>query len=427
MILVLGFISSIGFIQYGSAMDNHFTFTELVKNSILPTGKPDLRMPVYSRSMEDFLHQNQDIKVILKQFLALKKKIFPYQQWIISPQAEQILNSPSYLSPGIFIEILGVHADAFNNLKVSEVYKDIKGQGIDIHTSLPLIEWIEAFNDEPDWGMDDDLFGGNDPRYKEIPFGTLGKTSSRAPFHCYYGNEKWITYLGKSTLKESMAPLRFILFYQLAKYSFARGENFWGARFLGNAIHYLQDITTPYHSSAVPYATWASYFQYFRSKNKSEFIRQKTQITSNKHALYEKLAGVLVQTFIHSQLPLNSFLDEAVSFCNAKVVKKNRKALETNPIPFFKGISKRAYKSSLKVDPMIDTIFPQELVANPDSDLDQDQNFSIFNYYSQEFLISYLKGDEMDSDKTELLDLIRTDLNSTIEVTSSMICSIFAK
>lgn len=425
-ILIMTFIFAMGF-QDSFAMHNHFTFTHMIKNSILQTYKPDILLPTNYKSLDGFLYQNQDIKTVLKQFLAFKKKNYPYKQWMVSAQTEQILDNHTYLSATKLKEILGVKYNAFDEIKVYNLYKEIEGHGIDANTSLPIIEWIEIFSDEPDWGMDDGLFGSNDPRYGEIPFGTTGKTSSRAPFHTYYSNENFITYVGKSTLKESMAHLRFILFYNLAKFSFAKGEYFWGARFLGNATHYIQDITTPYHSSAVPYATAASYIEYFMSKNKSELIRQKTQLTTNKHSLYEKLADVLVQAFIHNNFPLNQFLDESKSCCTTEVIRKNVRTLDTDPLSFFKDISKRAYKSSLEVDKKIDNAFPKEVITNPDYDVEKDQNFSMYNYYNQRFLTSYLNGNEADTSKTKLLHHIRTDLNNTIEVTSSMICSIFSK
>jgi len=163
------------------------------------------------------------------------------------------------------------------------------------------------------------------------------------------------------------------------------------------------------------------------SRNKPELIRQKTQHTTNKHSLYERLCSVLIQAFIHENLPVHKFLDGSRSSCNAEVIEKNVKRLDTAPLSFFRDISKRAYKSALIVDKKMERGFPKELMTNPNYDVDGDQNFSMNNYYDQGFLISYLNGNEGDTDRTRLLDHIRTDLNNTIEVTTSMICSIFSE
>jgi hypothetical protein len=73
-ILIMTFIFAMGF-QDSFAMHNHFTFTHMIKNSILQTYKPDILLPTNYKSLDGFLYQNQDIKTVLKQFLAFKKKI----------------------------------------------------------------------------------------------------------------------------------------------------------------------------------------------------------------------------------------------------------------------------------------------------------------------------------------------------------------
>jgi hypothetical protein len=40
---------------------------------------------------------------------------------------------------------------------------------------------------------------------------------------------------------------RMQLYYQLALLAFDSGEDYWGYRLLGNAVHYLQDMSQPYH------------------------------------------------------------------------------------------------------------------------------------------------------------------------------------
>jgi hypothetical protein len=46
--------------------------------------------------------------------------------------------------------------------------------------------------------------------------------------------------------------LRVHQFLGLAELAFRTGHPYWGWRFTGNAAHYVQDLTQPYHASLLP-------------------------------------------------------------------------------------------------------------------------------------------------------------------------------
>ena len=50
----------------------------------------------------------------------------------------------------------------------------------------------------------------------------------------------------------SYAQLRVHQYTTLAALAFRSGHDYWGWRFTGLALHYVQDLTQPYHASAAP-------------------------------------------------------------------------------------------------------------------------------------------------------------------------------
>ncbi|KAF1070962.1 MAG: hypothetical protein GAK45_00650 [Pseudomonas citronellolis] len=113
--------------------------------------------------------------------------------------------------------------------------------------------------DEPDYGHDIDLFsdspGAVGQRYGfgPQPFGDPGyEFSSQAPFHMGFYHESALIFAGAPYLQRSWPAWRAYQFQGLARYAFAHGHPYWGYRFLGWAMHYLQDLTQPYHATPLP-------------------------------------------------------------------------------------------------------------------------------------------------------------------------------
>ena len=47
-------------------------------------------------------------------------------------------------------------------------------------------------------------------------------------------------------------PLRALQYLRLAQFAFRTGHDYWGYRFLGWGLHYVQDLTQPYHATVMP-------------------------------------------------------------------------------------------------------------------------------------------------------------------------------
>ncbi|MCF8210215.1 MAG: hypothetical protein K9K38_12580 [Rhodoferax sp.] len=113
--------------------------------------------------------------------------------------------------------------------------------------------------DEPDYGLDLNLWEDSPSEWGKMygfgaqPFGnpTLSY-SSQAPFHMGFMHEKKLLYLAAPFIKRTYPLLRIHQFGTLAAFAFRTGHSYWGWRFAGLALHYVQDLTQPYHASLAP-------------------------------------------------------------------------------------------------------------------------------------------------------------------------------
>lgn len=130
---------------------------------------------------------------------------------------------------------------------------------------VPALAVLASATDEPDFGHDIHLFSDNPgtagQRYGfgPQPFGDPGyEFSSQAPFHMGFYHESAIIFAGAPYLQRSWPEWRAYQFHGLARYAFEHGHPYWGYRFLGWSMHYIQDLTQPYHSTPLPGETTAS-------------------------------------------------------------------------------------------------------------------------------------------------------------------------
>ncbi|MCB1303469.1 MAG: phospholipase [Leptospiraceae bacterium] len=118
---------------------------------------------------------------------------------------------------------------------------------------------LSSASDEPDYGHDIGLFEDNHTEFgKEYGFGeqSFGNAkleySSQAPFHMGFYHESAVVYTLAGFLKQTYADYRAREFLALARFAFKTGHPYWGYRFLGWGLHYLQDLTQPYHARVMP-------------------------------------------------------------------------------------------------------------------------------------------------------------------------------
>ncbi|MGI9133967.1 MAG: hypothetical protein ACR2I0_08515 [Rhodoferax sp.] len=113
--------------------------------------------------------------------------------------------------------------------------------------------------DEPDYGLDIHLWEDSPSEWGKVygfstqPFGNPALAySSQAPFHMGFMHESKVLYLAAPFIKRTFPLLRAHQYTSLAALAFRTGHPYWGWRFAGLSLHYLQDLSQPYHATLAP-------------------------------------------------------------------------------------------------------------------------------------------------------------------------------
>ena len=124
---------------------------------------------------------------------------------------------------------------------------------------VAVIDVIATASDEPDYGMDIGLWADNGTAhgarygFGKQPFGNPGlEFATQAPMHMSFFHEAAIVYKAAPFLKRTYPEYRIHLWRALAEHALRTGHPYWGWRFAGWALHYLQDLTQPYHARVLP-------------------------------------------------------------------------------------------------------------------------------------------------------------------------------
>lgn len=125
--------------------------------------------------------------------------------------------------------------------------------------SVPALAVVASASDEPDYGLDIGVWEDNGTDYGRrygfgrqpfgnpaLPFGT------QAPFHMGFWYESPIVYAAAGFLERTYPEYRIHLYRTLALHALRTGHEYWGWRFAGWALHYVQDLTQPYHARVLP-------------------------------------------------------------------------------------------------------------------------------------------------------------------------------
>lgn len=126
-------------------------------------------------------------------------------------------------------------------------------------TTVPVIDVLATASDEPDYGLDIGLWEDNGTAHGQRygmgrqPFGNPAlEFASQAPLHMGFFHEASIIYKAAPFLKRTYPEYRVHLYTSLARLALQQGHDYWGWRFAGWALHYLQDLTQPYHARVLP-------------------------------------------------------------------------------------------------------------------------------------------------------------------------------
>lgn len=320
-----------------------------------------------------------------------------------------------------------------NNTKEFEVFCFVKLN--DGETVSPVNIVASAAN-EPDYGMDTGLFSDNQTEFGAIygfgvqPFGNPNLDfGSQAPFHMGFYHENPIITFFAPFLKKSYVEYRIYLYKELSKLAFETGHDYWGWRFMGWGLHYLGDLSMPYHTTALPgYSALRMLWIYLldilgwpTQKNNA------VQLSSNRHLAIETLMGTLY---------LNAVRDGEDPFCLLERYNSNNNnkcnilgsvfacPLVEGKIPEYsddlprKCLALRSHNWSRQLDQLISKVLPDRFVNDPSVELNDlperenilsltltEQNFEVvrslvdtanaslflFNYYGKSYILDIVK------------------------------------
>ena len=92
-------------------------------------------------------------------------------------------------------------------------------------------------------------------RYKlgKLPFGNPALDfNTQAPFHMGFYHQSWLIYRAAPFVARTYPMVRVHQFMGLSRLAFGANHAYWGWRFAAMAMHYVQDLTQPYHASLLP-------------------------------------------------------------------------------------------------------------------------------------------------------------------------------
>lgn len=171
---------------------------------------------------------------------------------------------------------------------------------------------VASATDEPDYGMDLNLWSDSDsPAGQSYGFGTLPfgnpklSFGTQAPFHMGFFHEAAILYVAAPFLKRTYPLLRVQQYTSLARLAFDTGHPYWGWRFTGLALHYVQDLTQPYHASVSPNdsAMGLIAINALAMVGLPKWKNDKLTLLSNRHLALEHYESALIQGAAKARRP----------------------------------------------------------------------------------------------------------------------------
>lgn len=168
---------------------------------------------------------------------------------------------------------------------------------------VPPLAVLASATDEPDYGMDINLWEDSPSDWGrayglgKLPFGNPALNfSTQAPFHMGFYQEDRILYWAAPYIKKTFPLLRIHQYSGLATLAFRTGHAYWGWRFTGLALHYVQDLTQPYHASLAPgYSTVKLMaINFLATVGRPRLKENLIVLLSNRHLALEKYQNQLI-------------------------------------------------------------------------------------------------------------------------------------
>ena len=300
--------------------------------------------------------------------MKLKKKISILILLILSVLILSSINVFSWNSHFFYTELAIKNNDWINNFPEIEVtpytYEDIdqdeynpefiiKYVDEEVGEKVKASDILINYSDEPDWDLDTNL------KLSKLQALTGGSQGYR---HMYFS-------VFAGLLKAGEAPKRADHFFEMSKIAFKNGDNYWGFRFAARAIHYLEDLSQPYHTYPAPLdVLFKKFFN----------VKKLTVLVTNAHYGYEDFNGYLFEykkDEFYNLLPeVKTVKMDDVAESAIKLSKEARKDFTPS------------YRETMKLFPILDN--DQELLI-----LEEQEIIRIANSSDSQKLIDLMKKD----------------------------------
>jgi len=231
--------------------------------------------------------------------------------------------------------------------------------------TLPAMDILVTFSDEPDWGMDQNLFPIEEYGYGLPPFGARTGKSSQAPFHMAFFHENLLIRCLLPRLDVSCLPGRLKLFRDLAGLAFRTGADYWGWRFAAWSTHYLQDLTQPYHATPFPPMPFKLLVRFLRNPHPVAFTRENKNYLVNRHVLFEAAVHFI----------LNDAVKSRAGHPCLSALTGNDDAFGGTLDDAFRRFSKKAAQVAHKLDRTTVELFQHRTLDDPEYSLSDDPGY----------------------------------------------------
>lgn len=191
------------------------------------------------------------------------------------------------------------------------------------------------YSDEPDWDLDTNL------NLNKIQKLTGGSQGYRHMYVSVFGG----------LLRGGVAPQRANHFFEISKVAFKKGDNYWGFRFAARAIHYLEDLSQPYHTYPAPLEVL--FKKYFK-------VKKLTILITNAHYGFEDFNGYL---FKHKKEEFYGIIPQVKKVPIDDIVKSGIKLSKEARKDFTSS-----YRETMKIFPILNndkeflTLTEQEII-----------------------------------------------------------------
>jgi hypothetical protein len=220
-------------------------------------------------------------------------------------------------------------------------------------------------SDEPDFGFDVGLFEDNNTAYGKLygfgiqPFGDPKlEYGSQGPFHMGFYHEAGILYKFGAFLKQTHLDYRIFLYKALSEFAFSQNQPYWGWRFMGWGMHYMGDVSMPYHMKPLPGVSTLRMI-WINLKAMMGMTKAKNnavQLVSNRHSVLEEFQVQAVK---------RAYLDNNLSYPLFLALANSSSAVPFSYDFLIKVATKESAENAKTIDKTLKKNIPRLLVSDP--------------------------------------------------------------